>query len=128
MIKASEIVPLAMKIKEIYPSGLRPGTTKAYSASTPDIASMIYAFIDRYKDSFDIMEKAGHPVTAESIEGAVKNYVKARNGDWSRIKNLENFILDYDKSSSFLRSELMQWIESGEQTEYSPIDYSEEII
>ena len=99
---------LANKLKEIYPSGRKSGTTYLWRGSTAEIAKKLKTLVAKYNFQF----------TDEQAIKATKAYVDAFNGNYAKMRLLKYFILKSEKDADNninVISELMTLIENENQ-------------
>ena len=99
---------LANKLKEIYPSGRKAGTTYLWRGSTAEIAKKLKTLVAKYNFQF----------TDEQAIKATKAYVDAFNGNYAKMRLLKYFILKSEKDADNninVISELMTLIENENQ-------------
>lgn len=77
-----DISSLAIKLKEIFPKGKKPGTTQYWAEGTALIVKRLRVFFKKY----------GEEYTDEQILKAAEDYVKSFNGDYSYMRTLKYFI------------------------------------
>ena len=107
-------LPLARKLKEIYPKGKKPGTNYYWAEGASLIAKRLKTFFDKYGEDF----------SDEQIINATKKYIESFNGDNSGMRLLKYFIWkdsvgaggDVESSSDLLTA--MENYSETEQTQY----------
>lgn len=73
---------LAIKLKEIFPKGKKPGTTQYWAEGTALIVKRLRVFFKKY----------GEEYTDEQILKAAEDYIKSFNGNYSYMRTLKYFI------------------------------------
>ena len=104
----SEYTNLAVKLREIYPSGRKAGTTYMWRGTTTEVAKKLKTLVVKY----------GFSLNAEKVIKATKEYVNSFNGNYKYMQLLKYFILksvrDADGNVE-IKSELMSLIENEGQ-------------
>lgn len=100
--KDSEYEALAIKLKEVYPSGKKPGTSYPWRDSTAVIARKLKTITTQFNCTF----------TEEDAIKATEEYVKSFNGDYRYMELLKYFILRTDKSTGEIKSNFMSFLEN----------------
>lgn len=73
---------LALKLKDIFPKGKKPGTAQYWTEGTALIVKRLKAFFKKYGDSY----------ADEQILKASEEYVKSFNGNYAYMRTLKYFI------------------------------------
>lgn len=110
---------LAKKLKELYPKGLKPGTSQYWAEGVALIVKRLKGFIKKYGD---------YPY--EDIIKATESYIKSFNGDYRYMKTLKYFIWSekLNKAGEVeSSSELLNFIENKEQINVDN-DWTTELI
>lgn len=105
--KDSEFEALAVKMKEVYPAGRKPGTTYMWRDSTAVIARKLKTLVAQFGCKF----------TEEEAVRATKEYVSSFNGDYRFMQLLKYFILKKDTSTGEIRSDFMALLENKGQSD-----------
>lgn len=105
--KEEEFLSLAEKMREIFPSGKKAGTTYPWRDSTPIIARKLKTIVAKFNFKF----------TEEQAINATKRYVESFNGNYQYMQLLKYFILKQTNTGE-LRSDFMALIENPEDTTY----------
>ena len=95
--KDSEFNSLAAKLREIYPKGVKPGTTYTWRDSVPIIARKLKTLVTKFGVSF----------TEEEAIAATQKYVDSFGEDRKFMQLLKYFILKTDKETGEIRSEFL---------------------
>lgn len=77
-----DIEGLAIRLKEIFPKGKKPGTTQYWAEGNALIVKRLKVFFKKY----------GEEYTDEQILSAAKRYVESFNGNYSYMRTLKYFI------------------------------------
>lgn len=80
--KIRDLESLAVKLKEIFPKGKKPGTAQYWAEGTALIVKRLRVFFKKY----------GEDYTDEQILSAAEKYVKSFNGNYSYMRTLKYFI------------------------------------
>lgn len=80
--KTRDIESLAVKLKEIFPKGKKPGTSQYWTEGVALIVKRLRIFFKKY----------GEDYTDEQVLSAAEKYVKSFNGDYSYMRTLKYFI------------------------------------
>ena len=91
---------IAKAMREIYPSGVKSGTSYYWRDSTAIIIHKLKTLKSKYAFNF----------TKEQAIIATKRYVESFNGDYTYMQLLKYFILKKDPSTGELRSDFMSYI------------------
>lgn len=105
-----EFEDLAVKMKELYPSGRKEGTTYMWRGTTAEIAKKLKTLVVKYHFDF----------TEEQLLSATRKYVESFNGNYRFMKLLKYFILKAEKDADGninVTSELMSLIENKGQND-----------
>lgn len=106
--KENDLMELALKLKEIYPKGKKPGTNYYWAEGTSLIIKRLQLFIKKY-GSFK----------HEDIIKATEKYVKGFNGIYQYMQLLKYFIFKEKVGASGeieSQSELINYIENDTET------------
>lgn len=103
--KDSEYESLAIKMKEVYPSGKKPGTSYPWRDSTAVIARKLKTITTQFNCKF----------TEDEAIKATEEYVKSFNGDYRYMELLKYFILKTDKTTGEIKSNFMSFLENKGQ-------------
>lgn len=82
MPSVDEVEKLATALRELFPEGKKPGTSKSWRGNKRDISLKLQKFFKLY----------GNEYTNEQIISATKSYVESYNGNYSYMRVLEYFI------------------------------------
>lgn len=110
---------LAKKLKELYPKGLKPGTSQYWAEGIALIVKRLKGFIKKYGE-----------YSYEDIIKATESYIKSFNGDYRYMKTLKYFIWSEKPNKAGeveSSSELLNFIENKEQTAMDH-DWTTELI
>lgn len=106
--KDEEFRELAERLKELYPTGRKEGTTYMWRGTTAEIAKKLKTLVVRYNYSF----------TPEQAINATRKYVESFNGNYKNMRLLKYFILksvkDADDNVNIV-SDMMALIENEGQ-------------
>ena len=91
---------IAKAMREIYPSGVKSGTSYYWRDSVAIIAHKLKTLKSKFAFNF----------TKEQAVNATKRYVESFNGDYTYMQLLKYFILKKDPSTGELRSDFMSYI------------------
>lgn len=80
--KTRDIESLAVKLKEIFPKGKKPGTSQYWTEGVALIVKRLRIFFKKY----------GEDYTDKQILSAAEKYVKSFNGNYSYMRTLKYFI------------------------------------
>ena len=110
---------LAEKLRELYPSGKKPGTNYQWRDSNAIIAKKLKALVKKYGETF----------TDEEAIDATKRYVESFNGNYQYMQLLKYFIskrkvIDGEIEES---SQLLSFIENKEQVNTITDDWTTEL-
>lgn len=94
---------LARKLQDIYPQGLKPGTTYSWKGSTEIITHKLKTLVVKYN----------FPFTEEEAIRATKEYVSSFGKDNKKMSLLKNFILTTKFDSHEMNSMFMTIIENN---------------
>ena len=100
--KDSEFNALAEKLREIYPKGVKPGTTYLWRDSVPIIARKLKTLVTKFGVSF----------TEQEAIDATKKYVESFGSDRKFMQLLKYFILKTDKATGEIRSDFLAIIQN----------------
>lgn len=119
--KDSRFVKLAEKMKELYPTGRKEGTSYMWRGNTNEIVKKLKTLKDKYSFEF----------TDEQALIATKEYVESFNGDYRFMQLLKYFVLkavrDGDGNVE-IKSELMTRIENAGQEEAARQDWMTTLV
>ena len=79
--ESRNIEELAVKLKELFPKGKKPGTTQYWAEGISLIVKRLKVFFKKYGEYTD-----------EQILSAAERYIKSFNGDYSYMRVLKYFI------------------------------------
>lgn len=104
-----ELLSLAEKLKEIFPTGKKEGTSNYWAEGKALIVKRLKVFFKKYGSSY----------TDEQILEAAKKYVEGFNGNYQYMKTLKYFIfkdriVDGEKEYT---SDLLTYIENAGQSD-----------
>lgn len=106
--KDEEFRELAEKLKELYPTGRKEGTTYMWRGTTAEIAKKLKTLVVKYNCKF----------TPEQAIEATKKYVESFNGNYKNMRLLKYFILksvkDADDNINVV-SDMMSLVENEGQ-------------
>lgn len=105
--KKHHLTQLAEKMREVYPSGKKPGTEYYWRDSTKVIAERLSIFINKYGDIY----------SDEEILNATKKYVESFNGNYKYMHLLKYFISKKNPETKENSSELLSYLENAGQEE-----------
>lgn len=105
--KEKDFLILANKMRDLYPSGKKPGTNYSWKDSGIVIAQKLKTLVAKFGCSF----------TEEEALEATKKYVESFNGNYTYMQLLKYFILKTDKSTGDIKSDFMSLIENKEEVE-----------
>ena len=80
--KTRDLESLAVRLKEIFPKGKKPGTAQYWAEGTALIVKRLRIFFKKYGENY----------TDEQILSAAEKYVKSFNGNYSYMRTLKYFI------------------------------------
>lgn len=100
---------LADKLRELFPTGRKPGTQLQWRDSTKVIAQRLKAFVKKFNVEF----------TDEQAIEATKKYISGFNGNYQFMQVLKYFIMKADKEdgTSIINSQLLSYMENAGQEE-----------
>lgn len=114
--KDEEFNALAKEMKEIYPKGVKSGTSYLWRGTTAEVAKKLKTLVMKYH----------FKLNKEEVLNATKEYVNSFNGDYRYMHLLKYFILkaatDADGNVE-IKSELMSLIENKDQVENQREDW-----
>jgi len=117
----SEYTNLAVKLREIYPSGRKAGTTYMWRGTTTEVAKKLKTLVVKY----------GFSLNAEKVIKATKEYVNSFNGNYKYMQLLKYFILksvrDADGNVE-IKSELMSLIENEGQLDNQKEEWTSTLL
>lgn len=106
--KTRDLESLAVKLKEVFPKGKKPGTSQYWTEGVALIAKRLRIFFKKY----------GEDYTNEQILSAAEKYVKSFNGDYSYMRTLKYFIWAEKPNKAGeveSTSDLLTFIENADQ-------------
>lgn len=115
-----DILILAGKLKEVFPTGKKDGTSNYWAEGKALIAKRLKAFFKKY----------GNCYTDEQIVNAAKKYVEGFNGNYQFMRTLKYFIFkDRDVAGEReYTSDLLNYIENVGQEDTLKDDWNTELI
>lgn len=105
--KEKDFLILANKMRDLYPSGKKPGTNYSWKDSGIVIAQKLKTLVSKFGCSF----------TEEEALDATKKYIESFNGNYTYMQLLKYFILKTDKATGDIKSDFMSLIENKEEKE-----------
>lgn len=105
--KEKDFLMLANKMRDLYPSGKKPGTNYPWKDSSIVIAQKLKTLVAKFGCSF----------TEEEALEATKKYIESFNGNYTYMQLLKYFILKTDKPTGDIKSDFMSLIENKEEVE-----------
>ena len=102
--KEKDFLILANKMRDLYPSGKKPGTNYPWKDSSIVIAQKLKTLVVKFGCSF----------TEEEALEATKRYIESFNGNYTYMQLLKYFILKTEKSTGDIKSDFMSLIENKE--------------
>ena len=105
--KEKDFIMLANKMRELYPSGKKPGTNYSWKDSNIVIAQKLKTLVAKFNCSF----------TEEEALEATKKYVESFDGNYTYMQLLKYFILKTDKTTGDIKSDFMSLIDNKEDVE-----------
>jgi hypothetical protein len=102
--KEKDFLILANKMRDLYPSGKKPGTNYPWKDSSIVIAQKLKTLVVKFGCSF----------TEEEALEATKKYIESFNGNYTYMQLLKYFILKTEKSTGDIKSDFMSLIENKE--------------
>ena len=102
--KEKDFLILANKMRDLYPSGKKPGTNYPWKDSSIVIAQKLKTLVVKFGCSF----------TEEEALEATKRYIESFNGNYTYMQLLKYFILKTEKSTGDIKSAFMSLIENKE--------------
>lgn len=115
--KREEFAALAAKLRELYPKGLKPGTTYQWRDSVPIIAKKLET----------VVAKFGIQFTEEEAINATQRYIDSFNGNYTFMHLLKYFILKRNKDTGDVESEFLSYLENPEETD-SKVDWTSSLV
>lgn len=119
------LIKLAKTLREIFPKGKKPGTTKQFRSNTTNVVNKLRRFFKEY----------GTKYTSRDIINATQKYVTSFNGNYSYMRVLEYFIwkdvkkIDSEGVGYTERvSDLADYLENDGQDEVSNRDWTSELV
>lgn len=119
--KDQQFIDLANKLRELYPSGRKEGTTYMWRGTTAEIAKKLKTLVVKY----------GYSFTEEQVIKATKEYINSFNGNYKRMRLLKYFILKSEKDADDnvnVISELMSFIENEGQLDSERNDWMSTMV
>lgn len=119
--KDQQFTDLANKLRELYPSGRKEGTTYMWRGTTAEIAKKLKTLVVKY----------GYSFTEEQVIKATKEYINSFNGNYKRMRLLKYFILKSEKDADDninVISELMSFIENEGQLDSERNDWMSTMV
>lgn len=100
---------LADKLRELFPTGRKPGTQLQWRDSTKVIAQRLKAFVKKFNIEF----------TDEQAIEATKKYISGFNGNYQFMQVLKYFIMKAGKEdgTAIINSQLLSYMENAGQEE-----------
>lgn len=115
--KDEEFEALAAKMREIYPKGVKPGTTYTWRDSVPIIARKLKTLVSKFNVSF----------TEEEALAATQKYVDSFVNDRRFMQLLKYFILKTDKTTGEVRSDFLAILQNPE-AEVTEDDWTSSLV
>lgn len=115
--KTHSLLKLAENMREVFPSGKKPGTDYYWRDSTKVIAQRLGIFIKKYGDEY----------TDDQILEATKKYVQSFNGNYKFMHLLKYFISKKNIETKEDSSELLSYLENAGQEESLSDDWLTEV-
>lgn len=116
--KVHNLFKLAEGMREIFPSGKKPGTDYYWKDSTPLIAERLSLFIKKYGDTY----------TDEEILNATRKYVESFNGNYKFMHLLKYFISKKDPETKENKSELLSYLENAGQEDILSDNWTSSLV
>ena len=113
--KEKDFLVLANKMRELYPSGKKPGTNYSWKDSSIVIAQKLKTLVAKFGCSF----------TEDEALEATKRYIESFNGNYTYMELLKYFILKTDKATGDIKSNFMSLIENKEEVKNDNFDFCE---
>ena len=113
--KEKDFLILANKMRDLYPSGKKPGTNYSWKDSGIVIAQKLKTLVAKFGCSF----------TEEEALEATKRYIESFNGNYTYMQLLKYFILKTDKSTGDIKSDFMSLIENKEEIKNNNFEFCE---
>lgn len=114
--KDEEYIDLAIKLREVYPSGRKSGTSYMWRGTTAEVAKKLKTLVVKY----------GYSLDADKVLKVTKDYVDSFHGNYKYMPLLKYFILksvmDADKNVE-VKSELMSLLENEDQIDEEKNDW-----
>lgn len=110
--KEAEFLQLANKMRDLYPSGKKPGTTYMWRDSAAIIAHKLKTVVTKF--NFHFTER-------QALE-ATKKYIASFNGNYQYMHLLKYFILKKDIGGE-LKSEFMSLIDNEDNQDITENDF-----
>lgn len=100
---------LADKLRELFPTGRKPGTQLQWRDSTKVIAQRLKAFVKKFNVEF----------TDEQAIEATKKYISGFNGNYQFMQVLKYFIMKAgtEDGTAIINSQLLSYMENADQEE-----------
>lgn len=98
---------LADKLRELFPTGRKPGTQLQWRDSTKVISQRLKAFVKKFEIEF----------TDEQAIEATKKYIEGFNGNYQFMQVLKYFIMKANKEdgTSVINSQLLSYMDNAGQ-------------
>lgn len=98
-----DFLSLAQKLQQLYPAGIKPGTTYSWRGTTEEIAQKLRTLVVKHNFSF----------TEQEAIKATKDYVSYFTGSKQTMQLLKYFILKTNTSEEDIQSSFMSIIENN---------------
>ena len=115
--KDEEFDALAAKMREIYPKGVKPGTTYLWRDSVPIISRKLKTLVSKFHVSF----------TEEEALAATQKYVDSFNSDRKFMQLLKYFILKTNKDTGEIRSDFLAILQNPD-AEVTKEDWTSSLV
>jgi len=111
-----EFIEMAKKMRELYPEGIKPGTTYYYRCNTKEVANKLKRFFIQYGDKY----------TEQDILDATQRFVAAFKGDYKYLPLIKYFISKQKSiqdeegvSHNIEHSPLADYLENPDELDYT---------